>query len=328
MAEIYVNSNFPVRTTIFYAGELFQANGPVTVKVYDITEDPAISPPINPGTLIMELPATQLETDPGTYQVILPLSLTNRQRELKLIWTYQVETEINQHTSHLDVVVPYADVSEIMQDLNLGLDPSDPNYKTYHELIMAEKYARRTIDTYCGQSFSLYDDVQIAYGAGTNLLALPFKLAQIHEIYADDYLLYSSLDNINKWGYTPIISETGFGVRIDTSNMLDNTVYVANGMIPPTVNDLGYHGAFKNGVRYRIQGKFGWDDVPENVEEAAVMLVKDYFAKDNVWKNKYIKKISAFDWDVEYSGDAFRGTGNLYADQLLQPYVITGMVVI
>lgn len=328
MAEIYVGSNFPIRTTIFYAGEYYSATGPVTVKVYDVTEDPAITPPIDPGELLIELPATQLETDPGTYQVVFPFSLTNRQREYKLVWTYQVGSEIDEHISHVDVVTPYVDVAEIIQDLNLGLDPSDPNYKSYHDLMMAEKYARRTIDNFCGQSFTIYDDVQVAYGAGTNILALPFKLSELHELYADDYLLIDNINKINNWGQEVLISETGFGIRINTSASFDNTVYVANGLIPPTANDIAYHGAFKNGVRYRIQGKFGWNDVPENVEEAATILVQDFFSKDNTWRNKYVKKVSAFDWDFEYNTDVFRGTGNLYADQLLLPYVITGMVVI
>ena len=332
MAEIYVGSNFPTRTTIFYAGELYSATGYVTAKIYDITEDPAVSPPINPGTLIYETTAVELETDPGTYQIVLPLSLTTRQREFKIVWEYQVELngnqEIVQHVSHLDVVTPYVDVTELMQDLNLGLDQSDPNYKTYHELIMAEKYARRIIDSYCGQSFSLYDDVQVAWGAGTDILALPFKLAELHELYADDYLLVDNINNINNWGYTPIISESGFGIRVNMQSMMDNTIYVANGQVPPTVNDVSYRGVFKNGVRYRIQGKFGWDDVPENVEEAATLLVADYFSKDSKWRNKYINRISTFDWNFEYFDDVFRGTGNLTVDQLLQPYVITGMVVI
>ena len=328
MAEIYVGSNFPARTTIFYAGELYQASGPVTVQVFDITEDPAVNPPINPGTLIIQLTATQLETDPGTYQVILPLNLTTRQRSFKLNWLYMVNNEVITHTSYTDVVVPYVDISEVIQDLNLGLDPSDPNYKTYHELIMAEKYARKVIENYCGQQFSLYDDVQVAYGAGTDILALPFKLAELHELYADDYLLVDNVHNINNWNYVPIISESGFGIRVNTQSMMDNTVYVANGLVPPTINDLSHHGVFRNGVRYRIQGKFGWADVPDNIEEAATILIKDYFSKDVNWKNKYITNISTFDWDVEYSGDVFRGTGNLYVDQILQPYVITGMVVI
>ena len=328
MAEIYVNSNFPVRTTIFYAGEHLVANGPVTVKVYDVTEDPAITPPINPGELILELPATPMETDPGTYQVIFPLSLTNRQREFKLIWQYQIEMEINQHISYVSVVTPYVEIAEIIQDLNLGLDQSDPNYKTYHELIMAEKYARKVIETYCGQSFYLYDDIQVAYGANTDILPLPFKLSQLHELYMDDYLLVDNINNINNWGYVPMISETGFGIRVDMSSAFDNTMYIANGLIPPAVNDMSYKGIFKNGSRYKIQGKFGWEDVPENVKEAATILIKDYFSNDATWRNKYVKSISAFDWNFEYLGDSFKGTGNVYVDQLLQPYVITGMVVI
>lgn len=328
MAEIYVGSNFPAKTTIFYAGELLVANGPVTVRVYDITEDPAISPSIDPGDLIIELPATEVETDPGTYQVIMPFDITNRARSFKLVWLYQVLSEINQHISYVDVVVPYAEISEVIQDLNFGLDQSDPNYKTYHELIMAEKYARKVIETYCGQQFSLYNDVQVAYGAGTDILALPFKLSELHELYADDYLLVDNINNINNWNYTPIISESGFGIRVNTQAMNDNTVFIANGLVPPTINDIAYRGIFQNGVRYRVQGKFGWSEVPDNVEEAATILIRDYFSKDNSWKNKYINRISAFDWNFEYFDDVFRGTGNLYVDQLLQPYVITGMVVI
>ena len=328
MAEIYVGSNFPVRTTIFYAGELYSAGATVIVDVYDVTEDPAITPPINPGYLISQLTATQLETDPGTYQVILPMTLTSRPRSFKLNWKYTVGSEQVLHTSYLDIITPYADIAEIMQDLNLGLDQSDPNYKTYHEIIMAEKYARKTIEAFCGQNFYLYDDIQVAYGAGTNILSLPFKLSALHELYADDVLLVDKINGINNWGYTPIVSETGFGLRIDMNSFMDNTVYVANGMVPPTVNDLAYHGVFRNNVRYRVQGRFGWDEVPPNVEEAATILVKEYFSKDNTWRNKYVKKLSAFDWDIEYSSDIFRGTGNLYVDQLLQPYVITGMVVI
>ena len=113
MAEIYVGSNFPTRTTIFYAGELLVANGPVTVQVFDVTEDPAITPPINPGTLIYQGQATALETDPGTYQFILPLNLTQRQREFKFEWIYNVNNQNITHVSHVDVVTPYVDITEI-----------------------------------------------------------------------------------------------------------------------------------------------------------------------------------------------------------------------
>ena len=106
--------------------------------------------------------------------------------------------------------------------------------------------------------------------------------------------------------------------------MLDNTVYVANGMVPPSINDS--HGVFQSNVPYKVQGKFGWEKVPDEVELAAIELMKDFFAKDNVWKNKYVKTISTFDWEFEFTSDVHAGTGNAYADRLLADYVLVTKV--
>jgi hypothetical protein len=136
------------------------------------------------------------------------------------------------------------------------------------------------------------------------------------------------INEINNWLYTPQITENGFGIRVNRTDEADNMVYLANGMVPPSINDRGWHGAFKKDARYRVQGRFGWHTVPDNVQEACRVLMAEYFAKDSLWKNKYVKKVSTFDWQFEFSGDVSRGTGNLYADQLLNSYVINGMVVI
>jgi len=106
--------------------------------------------------------------------------------------------------------------------------------------------------------------------------------------------------------------------------MLDNTVYTANGMVPPSIHDST--GIFKSGVSYKVQGYFGWEKVPDEVEQAAIELMKDFFAKDTVWRNKYVKKISTFDWDFEYTSEAHSGTGNAYADRLLADYVLVTKV--
>jgi hypothetical protein len=193
---------------------------------------------------------------------------------------------------------------------------------------MAEKYARKVIENYCNQSFHEYDDVQIAYGSGTDILPLPFKVTAIHELYENDVLIYDGINEISNWIYTPQITENGYGIRVSRPDVLDNMVYTANGMVPPSINDRGWHGAFKKDARYRVQGRFGWHTVPDNVQEAAAVLMKDFFSRDNTWKNKYVKRISTFDWQFEFTGDSTRGTGNLYADQLLNPYIINGMVVI
>jgi hypothetical protein len=259
----------------------------------------------------------------------LPFSYSVRNRKFKAVWSYTVNSVAGTHTTYINVVTPYINFGDTIENLNFGSDPSDPNYKTYKDLQIAEKYARKIIEDYTGQEFALYDDTEVVYGSNSDILPLPYKINSIYQLYSNDILL---IDNnvspaVNNWLYLPIISETGFGIRIDRSDLIDNTVYTANGMVPPTIND-NINGAFAKDVRYKVVGKYGWDSVPDNVQQACVELMRDYFGKDNIWKNKYVKNIQTFDWQFEYDSSAYRGTGNAYADQLLNPYVINGMVVI
>jgi hypothetical protein len=325
--EILVGTNSPVKHKVYWKGSPRNADSLPTVKVYDITEDPAVSPPINPGTLVGTLTPTQLETDIGVYEVYPSHALTNRNKQLKLVWEYSVEGTTISKEHKLFVVTPYVDITQAGDVLGLGSDPSDPRYKSYFEIAEAERYARKVIENYTGQAFSLYDDVHTVYGAGADVLPLPFKLADLHELYENDILLLDNINNVNNWNYDTLISESGFGIRVNRANMLDNTVYVANGLVPPSIN-YSTNGAFGKDSVYRVAGRYGWEQVPDEVELAAIELMKDYFSKDKAWRDKYIKNISTFDWKFEYNAETYRGTGNVYVDQILLPYVINQMVVI
>ena len=325
--EILVGSNSPVTHKVFWQGQLTDSDSLPVVRLYDITEDPAIVPAINPGTILATLTVVKSEVDSGTYAVYIPLTYTDRQRQLRLNWSYTVGSVSTEKNHKVYVQTPYTDLSQAIDSLGLGSDFSDPNSKSYFELCSAERYARKLIEAYTGQQFYLYDDVQIAYGSGSDVLPLPYKLAEIHELYQNDILLIAPLKDINNWNYTTIISESGFGIRINRADMLDNTVYTANGMVPPSINDT-WNGVFANGSTYKVQGRFGWEEVPDEVDLACIELMKDYFSKDKVWRNKYMKSIQTFDWKFEYNSGTYSGTGNVYADQLLLPYVINKMVVI
>jgi len=326
MAEIYKDQTSPIKTKIFWAGEIVDADGSVVATLYDITEDATINPTVSPGTVQTTITATKLESDAGTYQIILPISFCRRNRKFKIVWTYTVSGSAGSHTTYTDVVTPYANLAEVIEDLNIGTDVSDPNYKTYHELQMAEKYARKLIESFTAQFFYLYDDTQIIYGHGSDILPLPFRIYEIHEVYENDVLLVDNINNVSNWVYDPVISESNFGIRVNRQDLMDNVTYTANGLIPPSINDRGFAGAFKKDFRYSVAGRFGWSSVPDNVEEACIILIQQFFEKDTAWRNKYVKSISTFDWKFDYMEDAHRGTGNLYADQLLTPYVINGMV--
>jgi hypothetical protein len=325
--EILVGSNSAITHKVFWQGQLVNADGLPQVKVYDITEDPAVTPAINPGIAVATLTSIKSEVDEGTYSVYLPFDLTTRQRQFRLLWMYSINGQSANREHKVYVQTPYTDLSQAVDALGLGSDYSDPNSKSYNELCSAERYARKLIEAYTDQQFYLYDDVKIVYGSGSDTLPLPEKISALHKLYQNDILLVDTINNIDNWNYDTIISESGFGIRINRATMLDNTVYTANGMVPPPVNDV-YGGAFANGSVYRVQGRFGWQDVPDEVDLACIELMKDYFSKDKVWRNKYMKSIQTFDWKFEYNASTYSGTGNLYADQLLNPYVINKMVVI
>lgn len=324
--EILIGSNSPINHKIFWRGALTDADSLPQVEIYDVTEDPAISPAIDPNIYITKINSEKSETDPGTYNLYLPLSLTDRKRQLKLIWKYNVDANPVTKTHNVFVTQPYADIAQAMDSIGISSDASDPNYKTYADLCAAERWARKVIENYTGQQFYLYDDLHTVYGAGTDVLPLPYKLNSLHELYENDILLLDTINNVDNWYYTVQVSETGFGIRINKAAMLDNTVYTANGMVPPTINDMT--GVFVKNNVYRVQGRYGWETVPDDIELACIELMKDYFSKDKEWRNKYIKNIQSFDWNFEYNSDTFTGTGNAYVDQILDAYVLTQMVVI
>lgn len=323
MAEILINTQSPITHQVYWNGEITVLDNLPIVKLYDITIDPAINPAINPNTPLQTLATYADENNPGTYIAYVPYAYTNRNRTLRLEWYYTIGSTYVTRSDEVYVVTPYVDFNHV-QDLGFSVDSSDPNYKSYKELVRAERYARKQIEQYTGQNFYLYDDLYVVYGYGSDVLPLPAKLNTLHELYASDSLLIDNINEINNLNYNVIIAESGYGIRIDRSSILDNTVYVANGMVPPSIYDTS--GVFQTNVPYKVQGKFGWEKVPDEVELAGIELMKDYFTKDQVWRNKYIKNISTFDWDFEYTSEAYAGTGNAYADRLLADYVMVSKV--
>ncbi len=325
MAEILVRSQSPITHQVFWNGDVANADSLPLVKIFDITKDPVITPAISPTTLLATLTSVLDENNPGTYMANIPYALTDRNKTLSVRWEYAVGGVPVVQSYDIYVVTPYINFNNI-QDLEFSSDPSDPNYKSYKELIKAERYARKLVEQYTGQNFYLEDSVYAIYGYDSDTLPLPAKINSLHNLYANDILLLDKINNIDNWNYPVQISESGYGIRINRADLLDNTVYTANGMVPPTIHE--YSGGFQSGVCYKISGRFGWDKVPDKVKLATTELMKDYFSKETTWKNKYVKSISTFDWDFEYTGNAYTGTGNAYADNLLAEYILNKVEII
>ena len=314
--EILVGTNSPIRHRVFWKGDTVNTDSNPIVNLYDALTN----------ELLFTGEAESSETDIGVYNLFPDLSVTNSAKELKAEWTYEIEGYPVSKTHDVSIIKPYVDISQAIDSLGFGSDYSDPNHKTYTELLDAEKYARKMIEKFTQQKFYTYEDTSVVYGAGTDILSLPQRLENIDSVSVNDIVLIDNINGINNWGIPVQITESNFGVRVNRANMLDNSVYTANGMVPPTIND--YAGLFNKDARYTITGTYGWNNIPDDVELACIELMKDYFSKDKVWRNKYIKSISTFDWQFDFNSTTFSGTGNSYVDQLLTPYVLNKMVLI
>ena len=224
MAEIYVNTSTPATTKIYVKGEAVTPSSPVTVKVYDVTGDPVISPPIITTSILTTLTAEESEVDIGSYTVYLPLSYTSRTRKFKLVWEWQYENVAYSNTTMLDIVTPYVDIQEAAQEMGLGSDSNDPNHKTYQELRLAERYARNIIDSYTGQKFSLHDDYFSSVGNDSDTMPLTQKVNRLHTLHVNDQLLVDNLNEVNNLGLTIDITTSGFGLKVNIASILNNDV--------------------------------------------------------------------------------------------------------
>jgi hypothetical protein len=327
MAEIYKYSNTAVSNKLYVNGEAIEPDGAVTVNVFDITKDPLVSPRIDPTQSLTLQTALPSEVDTGVYSFYLPLGYTSRDRKFRLVWNYAYKSVMHQHVTYLDVVTPYVSIQEAIEDLGFGSDANDPNYKTYHEIRMAEKYARKMVEFYTGQKFFLFDDTFTVMGNDSDTLPLPRKIHTLFTLEQNDQMLVDKLNDVSYVGYDIEPTTSGFGIRVNVVNFVDNDVYIANGMVPPSIHDSSPN-IFRRNKHYDIYARFGWEYVPDEVEQATIEIMRTYFAKDRAWKERYINKISTTDWNFQYGSDAFTGTGSAYADKLLLDYVVTQMVVV
>jgi len=320
MAEILNKSQSPVYHQVFWNGDVVVPDTTPIAKLYSVSEDLSEYPTQVVTSLLTTLTSEADENNPGLYKVNIPYIYTNVPAELRLQWEYNIGSTLVVKLDEVFVIQPYVDFNHVISDLGISTDSSDPSYKSYKDLLVAEKYARKQIENYTGQKFYLYDDVKVVYGYESDILPLSDRITSIYKLYENDILLIDTINNIDNLSFDIQVTESKYGIRVNRNNILDNTVYTANGMIPPTIHDS--YGVFKSNVPYKIYAKFGWEKVPDDVELAAVELMKDYFSKDLIWRNKYIKNISTFDWDFEYSSEVYGGTGNSYVDKLLEDYIV------
>lgn len=244
----------------------------------------------------------------GLINIDLPYEATSKERRVYVHVKFEVDYKTYENVQILDVVTPLLEKWEIEAILNNPtLDPWT-----------IEAAVRHVINAHCGQEFGLFEGTQIILGNNESALPLNRRAVSV------DSLSLRSPQGDLTYNYV-LPTGDGWFLKRSTNGVYDSGVYTSNAPItPPSYS----RSNFRNDMMFVVKGKFGYEQVPEGVREAAKLLINDYACMDSAYRDRYLKSITAADWRLEFDSGAYARTGNVRADQLLEPYVRTGIGVV
>lgn len=251
--------------------------------------------------------------------VPIPYSITREDGYFDVVWTYTVGG-LGPYTrrDRNNVVTPYFTKADLVADDATASILSDAT------VIKREAVVRSVITSITGQTFGYKTAAVEAFGSGDSVLLLPTHIEEITSVaYADVPLSPFEYDYrpVNSgYGIEMIVSDYGDSIKVPA---YEEQIYA--GIINP---EYLRRGVFRDNVEYVVQGTFGYVSVPNDIQLAAIMMAEGMSSVDSAWVDRYVKKISAADWSLEFNGGALEGTGNATVDRILNGYSTTGIAVI
>ena len=242
--------------------------------------------------------------------VAIPYEIISLGGDFRLTWTYTVGTKTYFRSEDHRVITPLF----IKQDL-VDWDPTFSSL-TDDKVKRLEKIIRSVIEGVTGQVFN-FEYKTIGFdGNGGSTIGLNKRLVSASGI----------IDPTGGLGGSAIGPDNdGWSLRIATGPSWVDNFAASSG---PITDPWYVRGTFREGQRYYIQGFWGYYSVPEDVLVAAKILAEDYGCDESLWRDRYLASIRAADFRFDFRPEAFRGTGNVKADQLLEKYTLVRYSVI
>jgi hypothetical protein len=240
-------------------------------------------------------------TSTSTVSVQLPFSYTSIDQEFELVANFTMGFEQYSITEPVQVVTPL--LSRARAEL---IAPGEYEDK--------EPIVRHIIESVTGgNKFGKWIAEYAVYGEGEKNLALPHRLLSVTGISYGDVI--EQLDSFIIKGDGRMLTK----IRGSLYNQLITTNPIRNPYRDRRFND---------NIEYVIAGTWGYNSVPVPVTKAAEILFEDITCPEAAYRNKYVKQVKAADWTIQFSNRAWEDTGNVVADQLLQPYMNSRMMIV
>lgn len=223
----------------------------------------------------------------------------------KAKFTYTVSgTEYTQY-QYINVYSPYTDQSSFTAEYPELSNSIVASFDTY------ESKARNIINTYCGQNFYYYDSKSLIIdGNNHTTLHLPLPISTLKKVTIDpgestEEVIHNSDDS------------TVNNIEKIKSGLAESTYYIR---YKPDSEEPTRK--FKSYSEYKIEGNFGWPYVPENVKQAAQLLIADLVTDDSAYRRHGIYEVDMDIIKYRTKDSFYETTGNIEADVLLMDYMM------
>lgn len=297
------------------------------MNIYANSEDRTVSldvpVTVNPGTTLVEvlkddeIVHTVMSIDEEELSFTLPFALARTDSEYEVHWQFEYtedgqDYEYDEYTP-LSVITPILPLSEIKEILGEG--------STDAEAEEVEKSVRYIIQAHTGQFFGKFIGKISVTGSGQNFLRLPRKLLTLNSINGSNHWVDSMTLRGAGWYLKSKTLAFPPPIRADWDGWNEAT-YAYSGHVPIVAPNTKTLNKFLENVEYEIDGVWGWNAVPDAVQEAAKLLINDYACEDSQYRDRFLTSMSAADWRIQFHDGAFSNTGNVRANQLLAEYVL------
>lgn len=278
------------------------------------------------GTTIVPF-TVSVTDDSGKLVVPLPYKATWEQANIVVNATFIVSGQTYTRKLPVEVYTPYLELWEIKKILGPTATPE--------ECWSVEAAVRNVINAHTGQSFGYAHKTLTLTADAGSALPLPERILTIEKVVEDTTTKFdiAQLQGTSYLGAGQFVI-TGDGWFLKQPSWDTNTYNNAyqystsDPIVAPTRRGGGTGGMYINDAKYALTGTFGYETVPEPVQEAAKLLINDYACAEQIYRDRFIEDMKAADWAFVYNSGAYYKTGNARANLLLSPYVVVRMKVI
>jgi hypothetical protein len=227
-------------------------------------------------------------------------------------FTYTVSGTSYTQSKYFNVYTPYITATAFFNDHPLLEDDWVDKFDKL------ESKVRNIINTFCGQSFEYYPNKYLeVMGSGKKSIHLPNPITMLRKVTSDP----GTEDEIVLHDYED--TTMNHIEKIKEPHSFGSSYYVQfRKSVLDSINVLLVVNKFNPQCVYRIEGDFGWQFVPNNIEQAADLLLEDMMNDDSIYRRHGIYSADMDVLRVQTGQNFYESTGNIDADILLMDYTL------